>query len=234
MNVGDVAQAPEFGTRGVFEPAQNPAHASPQFLQNVAKSGQSSRCSPPAGDPGAKLTRVAFRVSRLMEFCTRRELETQTGHPVYEWPLVAAKELIDNALDACEEAEVAPEIAIAVSKAGDKHVIVIEDNAGGLDAGIIKDVLDYTIRVSSREAYASPTRGAQGNALKTILAMGYVLGAMIGESAGGTIVESRGVRHRIEFRVDHVSNQPQVVHKTKGVRLGPEPGSRSSGRRPTC
>ena len=27
-----------------------------------------------------KLTRVAFRVSRLMEFCTKRELQNQTGH----------------------------------------------------------------------------------------------------------------------------------------------------------
>jgi hypothetical protein len=44
----------------------------------------------------------------------------------------------------------------------------------GPSAGAI-GLSDYTIRVSSREAYVSPTRGAQGNALKTILAMGYVL-----------------------------------------------------------
>ena len=106
-----------------------------------------------------------------MEFCSERELQNQTGHAVYEWPLVVAKELIDNALDACEEAEVAPEIAVIV----EKDTIVVQDNAGGIDAETIESVLDYTIRVSSREAYVSPTRGAQGNALKTILAMGYVL-----------------------------------------------------------
>jgi hypothetical protein len=49
-----------------------------------------------------KLTRVPFMVSRLMEFCTRRELVNQTGHDVFEWPLVLLKELIDNAIDACE------------------------------------------------------------------------------------------------------------------------------------
>jgi hypothetical protein len=27
-----------------------------------------------------------------------------------------------------------------------------------------------------------------------------------------TIIESRGVRHRTEFRVDHVLNQPTIVH----------------------
>src|SRR5262249_60685927 len=36
------------------------------------------------------------------------------------------------------------------------------DNAGGIDTETIASVLDYTIRVSSREAYVSPTRGAQG------------------------------------------------------------------------
>src|ERR1700722_2632745 len=92
----------------------------PPFLQNVSKSGQATS--------GPKLTRVAFRVSRLMEFCTRRELENQTGHSMQEWPLVVAKELIDNALDACEEAEVAPSITVKV----EPGVIVVEDNAGGI------------------------------------------------------------------------------------------------------
>src|SRR5262249_33586106 len=118
-----------------------------------------------------KLARVSFTVSRLTEFCNRRELVNQTGPDVFEWPLVALKELVDNALDACEEAGVAPEIAVAVD--GDR--IIIADNGPGLLAGTIKSVLDYTVRVSSREAYCSPTRGAQGNALKTILPMGYVL-----------------------------------------------------------
>jgi hypothetical protein len=51
-----------------------------------------------------KLTRVPFHVSRLMEFCTERELVNQTGHNAWEWPLVVLKELVDNGLDACEEA----------------------------------------------------------------------------------------------------------------------------------
>ena len=169
-----------------------------------------------------KLTRVAFKISRLMEFCSERELVNQTGHSVHDWPLVVAKELIDNALDACEEAEVEPEIAVIV----EKNTIVVQDNAGGLGAETIDSVLDYTIRVSSREAYVSPTRGAQGNALKTILAMGYVLDrdpaadryvldpGNGGDRAGVTIIESRGVEHRIEFRVDHVNNQPRIVHTT--------------------
>ena len=106
---------------------------------------------------------------------------------------------------------------------------------GGIETETIKSILDYTIRVSSREAYVSPTRGAQGNALKTILAMGYVLDreredGTNAEAAGITIIETRGVKHRIEFRVDHVTNEPKIAHTIKRHRSMSEPRSRSNGR----
>jgi DNA topoisomerase VI subunit B len=177
-----------------------------EFLQIVAKPGRVERKV--EAKPAPKLARVNFSVSRLMEFCSQRELQNQTGHSVSEWPLVVAKELLDNALDAAEEAEVAPEITVIVEQ--DK--IIVRDNANGIDAQTIVSILDYTVRVSSREAYVSPTRGAQGNALKTILAMDYVLQGAAGDAAGMTIVETRGVAHRIEFRVDHINNQPRIFH----------------------
>jgi DNA topoisomerase VI subunit B len=183
------------------------AQSEPRFLQIVAKPGRKK--STTRAEP--KLTRVAFTVSRLMEFCTLRELQNQTGHSVDDWPLVVLKELMDNALDACEEAEVAPEVSITVNRGS----ITIQDNGRGIETGTIKSILDYTKRVSSREAYVSPTRGAQGNALKTILAMGYVLDREVfedGEPSGLTVIETRGVEHRIEFRVDHVNNEPKITH----------------------
>jgi hypothetical protein len=45
----------------------------------------------PARQPKQKLTRVPFAVSRLMEFCTKRELVNRTGHDYWEWPLVILK-----------------------------------------------------------------------------------------------------------------------------------------------
>jgi hypothetical protein len=99
---------------------------------------------------------------------------------------------------------------------------VIEDNGPGIPAETIRAVCDYTIRVSSREAYVSPSRGAQGNALKTILAMGYVLDrerlsqgqADATEATGRTTIETRGTAHKIRFLVDHVTNEPRVTHTT--------------------
>jgi DNA topoisomerase VI subunit B len=201
-----------------FEQAKNPTNDDP-FLQIVAEPKPTVRGKKFKAE--TKLTRVAFKVSRLMEFCSERELQNQTGHSVWDWPLVVGKELMDNALDACEEAEVAPVITIIV----DSGTIVVQDNAGGIDSKTIESILDYTIRVSSREAYVSPTRGAQGNALKTILAMGYVLDRNNGsnvDAAGITIIESRGIRHQIEFRVDHINSQPKIIHTTaeSAIRTG--------------
>jgi hypothetical protein len=71
--MNDRSQAP-----ASFQQAKNPAQG-PQFLQIVAKPELAAGGKPATG-PAAKLTRVAFKVSRLMEFCTRRELVNQTGH----------------------------------------------------------------------------------------------------------------------------------------------------------
>ena len=185
----------------------------PRFVQIVAKDRGTHRKPTEKSEP--KLTRVAFRVSRLMEFCSKRELENQTSHPVGDWPLVVLKELFDNALDACEEAEVAPIIEVIVGPG----FIAISDNADGIAAETIVSIINYNVRASSREAYASPSRGQQGNALKTILAMAYVLdrergGDINSDAVGVTIIESRGIRHRIEFRVEHIKNEPKIVHTT--------------------
>ncbi len=51
----------------------------------------------------AQLHRATLRTSRLLDFCSRKELIAQTGHQPEAWPLVVLKELVDNALDACED-----------------------------------------------------------------------------------------------------------------------------------
>jgi DNA topoisomerase VI subunit B len=76
-----------------------------------------------------------------------------------------------------------------------RNKIIIADNGRGIPARTIERVLDYSIRVSSREAYVSPTRGAQGNALKTILPMAYVLDRHHVKSAStGTAGNDRTIR----------------------------------------
>ena len=171
------------------------------------------RMDPPGNR--ATLQRQTFRTSRLLDFFSEKELVAQTGHTCAIGPLVVVKELIDNALDACEEAGIAPVISVTVDEAG----IEVTDNGPGLPADTIKGVLDYTVRVSSREAYVRPTRGAQGNALKTIVGMPFALDPRI-----GTVLEidANGVRHVINCAVDHIRQEPVIEHLT-------EPGIRRNG-----
>ena len=60
-----------------------------------------------------KLKRQVFTTSRELEYFSESELTTQTGYPKEQWwPGVVVKELLDNSLDACEQAGVAPVISV--------------------------------------------------------------------------------------------------------------------------
>ena len=163
------------------------------------------------------LKRKVFETSRLMEFCTEKELVNQTGHQKDKWPLVILKELLDNALDACEETGVAPIINVKVDATG----ISVTDNGPGIPASTIEGVLDYSIRVTSREAYVSPTRGAQGNGLKSLVAIPYVVSD--GAEPGLIDITTSAGRHEIVFRTDPIRQEPRIdltLHSKQNVKNG--------------
>jgi len=160
------------------------------------------------------LKREAFATSRLLDFFSRKELTAQIGHAERDWPLVALKELVDNALDACEDQGIAPDIDVTVDEKG----IAVKDNGPGLALDTVEKMLDFSIRVSSREAYVSPTRGAQGNALKTLVAMPFVLDG----ERGSVEVETHGARYLIRCEVDRIRQMPLITHdrQTGFVKTG--------------
>jgi DNA topoisomerase VI subunit B len=161
----------------------------------------------------AKLHRTSFRTSRLLDFCSRKELIAQTGHEPGAWPLVLLKELLDNALDACEDMGVPPNIQVTVGPGG----IVVEDNGPGLPPEVIDGVRDFSVRVSSREAYVAPDRGAQGNALKTVLAMPFVLDG----HCGHVDIQALGLRHQITMRLDRLRQKPVLESNKAPVAQAP-------------
>jgi hypothetical protein len=141
------------------------------------------------------LERTTLRTSRLLDFGSEKELVAQIGHSKDAWPAVIAKELLDNGIDAVEEAGTPPVITVTVDRGG----ITVEDNGPGIPADVVEDILDSSVRVSSREAYVSPTRGAQGNALKTVLAMPFVLDG----HRGLVEIEAQCTQHIILRRRPH-------------------------------
>ena len=156
------------------------------------------------GNQPDRLQRIVFATSRLIEFCSIKELTAQTGHGPDQWPLVIMKEIIDNAIDEAENSGVPPIIDIEITGGN----IIIRDNGKGIAAETVDKILDFTVRASDKEAYVSPTRGAQGNALKTILAMAFALDGKSGE----TVIEAQGVKHNITFAIDPVRRSPKVSH----------------------
>jgi hypothetical protein len=102
--------------------------------------------------PTPTLGRTTFRTSRLLDFCSRKELVAQTGHREDQWPLVALKELVDNALDACEDAAVAPVVTVTVDEDG----IEVADNGLGLQGSQPEDQLLTHAATTLRRNGATP------------------------------------------------------------------------------
>jgi DNA topoisomerase VI subunit B len=147
---------------------------------------------------------TVFTTDRLLEFTSVNELSKLVGATPVLWPVIAIKELTDNALDACEDVSTAPWITIEVSVM--EGTITVTDNGPGIVPDVIERLSDLRTKTSSREAYVTPTRGAQGNALQTILAMPFALDGAIGR----TIIESHDIAHTVEFTIDHVHRVPLV------------------------
>jgi DNA topoisomerase VI subunit B len=144
-----------------------------------------------------KLERQTFETSRQTEYFDRRELQTMTGQPLGRFPGVVLKELLDNALDAAETAGVRPRLSVQLCRRGRLVILGVRDNGGGIPAETVAKVLNFRTRTSDKAAYRSPTRGAQGNALKTILGIPVAMGVRC-----GLVIRAQGVRHRIRVWVD--------------------------------
>jgi hypothetical protein len=155
------------------------------------------------------LERRTFSVSRAADFLEARALVSQTGQPEDRFGDVVVKELLDNALDACETAGAQPDITVTTETAGDVLQVTVADNGSGIPPEAVARILDYSTLTSDKALYRSPCRGAQGNALKTIIGIRHALGA--GEPV---VIEARGVRHVITVGLDAAGNA-DVVHVTE-------------------
>lgn len=152
---------------------------------------------------GTTLERTLFATNRSMEFFTEKELQMQIGHDRELWAIALVKELIDNALDACETAGRAPEIVVAA----DAQAVSVLDNGPGLPLNALDRSLDFLVRVSDKNHYISPTRGQLGNALKCVWAAPFVYTGQ----RGRVDVITGGDVHQIDVELDRIAQQPALV-----------------------
>jgi DNA topoisomerase VI subunit B len=164
---------------------------------------------------GPTLTRTVFQTSRELEFFTEEELTMQIGFPRSQWPLALLKELLDNALDACETAGQPPDITVTVTE----DTVSVQDNGPGLPVSTLERSLNYLVRVSDKAHYVSPTRGQLGNALKCVWAAPYVLDG----THSRVEVSTDGCTHQLDVTLDRIAQQPKVevtTHEDGFVKRG--------------
>lgn len=179
--------------------------------------------------PGeARLHRETFATPRAAaEFFESRGLQGQTGQPVERFAEVLIKELVDNALDAAESAERAPVVSIELTERDGQLQLTVTDNGPGMAPELVERMLDFSVLVSDKAAYRSPTRGLQGNALKTIIGIPHALG-----SAEPVTIEARGVRHTITAGIDP-AGELRIGHEPDAV-LPERPGTAVTVAVPTA
>jgi DNA topoisomerase-6 subunit B len=128
------------------------------------------------------------------------------------WLRAALKELIDNGLDAAEEAGIAPEVAVKL----DGQTLTVRDNGPGMPEELVERLCDRTQRTSSREAFAAPTRGAQGNAIQTLMCLPLAYGM-----PGGIVIASGGVEHVVTlcrstaWQAESISTAPPARSRSR-------------------
>jgi DNA topoisomerase-6 subunit B len=127
--------------------------------------------------------------------------------------LTTIKEAVDNSLDACEEAEILPELLVEIRQISENRFrVIVEDNGPGI-------VREQVPRIFGKLLYGSKfhrlrqSRGQQG--------IGISAAGMYGQLTTGKpiVIESRtGAKHkahRFELAIDTLKNEPVIKKDTE-------------------
>ncbi len=121
--------------------------------------------------------------------------------------VTAVKEAVDNSLDACEEADVHPDIYVEITEAGDYYRLVVEDNGPGITREQLPKVfgkLLYGSRFHKREQ----NRGQQGIGISAAVLYSQLTSGKPAKVTSRT----RGARtaNYYELIIDTDENEPEI------------------------
>lgn len=125
--------------------------------------------------------------------------------------LTSVKESVDNSLDACEEAEILPEILVEIQNVGkDEYKIIIEDNGPGIVSKQIPNIFGRLL-YGSRFHSIRQSRGQQGIGVSSVV--------MYGQLTTGKptkVISKIGISepaHLYELVIDTAKNRPHIINK---------------------
>ncbi len=123
--------------------------------------------------------------------------------------ITTIKEAVDNALDACEEAQVLPDIYISIKKTGtDVFRIIVEDNGPGIVPAQVPFVFGKLL-YGSRFHQIRQTRGQQGIGISAA-----VLYAQLTSGLPTVVISRTGAKepaHRFEIQIKIETNEPDII-----------------------
>ena len=137
--------------------------------------------------------------------------------------LTTIKEAVDNALDACEEAEILPEIIVEIIEMGEeRYRIVVEDNGPGIVKAQIANIFAKLLYGSKFHKLAQ-SRGQQGIGISASVLYGQLTTGRPARIRSKTGPDDEA--HYYELYIDTQSNQPHI-HKNEIIEWEKDSGTR--------
>jgi len=161
--------------------------------------------------------------TRTSENFTETGLVQLTGQPTNKWGRYAVKELLDNALEAAAD-DRTPTVGVEVVHAGAQRVshredcpirhLTVWDDGPGINRDRLEEIFgDVDQFGGTKQHYALPTRGAQGNALMTLLGIQSLCGEPLR-------IRSNGHGYQVRVVEDTYTGRPEVVvEEDDGMRV---------------
>ncbi len=138
--------------------------------------------------------------------------------------ITAVKEGVDNALDACEEAEILPEIYVELRKADDtEYAMVVQDNGPGVIRKKIPKVFGQLL-YGSRFHAIRQSRGQQGIGISGVVMYGYLSTGQPARIVSKTAGKSTAIE--VLLRIDTKNNRPEVIREEPIIWDETEHGTR--------
>jgi len=123
--------------------------------------------------------------------------------------ITTIKEAVDNSLDACEEAQVLPDIYISIKKTGPEIFrIIVEDNGPGIVPAQVPFVYGKLL-YGSRFHQIRQTRGQQGIGISAA-----VLYAQLTSGISTVVISRIGVKepaYKFEIQIKIETNEPDII-----------------------